>query len=170
MRLSHLAVALTFISGFVRADFFPDSRRCGVERVDHAAEQKTQELIRFYGPVAVTSIATKKVIPVHWHAITSSDGQGAINSTIMHQQISVLNKDYAEAGFHFKLVGSDVTVQDTWFYNLTNEESDDMRAMKSKLRRGGPRSLNLYTVQLSGGLLGFTTLPSWYSDNPINGE
>jgi len=42
--------------------------------------------------------------------------------------------------------------------------------MKDQLRQGGANALNVYTVNLvygSGiGLLGYSTLPSWYNNAP----
>ncbi|KAK0548446.1 hypothetical protein OC846_003748 [Tilletia horrida] len=137
------------------------------EPVDHAVEQKTQEFLKLYGSLAVSE-HVNKLVPVYWHTITSSTGEGTTSPAVIAQQIDVLNQHFLHAGFTFKLVETDTTAQDAWFSNLTNHETEDMRAMNKKLRKGGANALNIYTVNFWQGLLGCATMPAWFKANPVN--
>jgi Pregnancy-associated plasma protein-A len=102
-------------------------------------------------------------VPVYVHVI--SDGtRGKITASQITRQIAVLNDAYADTGLSFRLAGSETTVNASW-YDLAQGSADE-KAMKSTLRRGGPETLNLYTANLSGGLLGWATFPSSYQGAP----
>ena len=78
--------------------------------------------------------------------------------------LSILNAAYSYAGYFFKLVSTDTTVNSTWYtmgYGTTAESQ-----AKNALRKGGAADLNLYSANIGGGLLGWATFPSSYSSNP----
>ncbi len=100
---------------------------------------------------------TPVVIDVYVHVI--SDGtKGKISATRINQQISVLNGAYAGRGFSFRLAGSETTVKSTWYTALRSGSTAE-KDMKKALRKGTMGDLNLYTANLSGGLLGWATFP-----------
>lgn len=113
---------------------------------------------------AVPYAAGATSVNVYVHVITSTSGQGAVSSQDINAQIQVLNDAYASAGFSFSLAGTDVTANNSW-YTMSPGTSAESQA-KSALRRGGAGDLNLYTANLGGGLLGWSTFPWDYAKNP----
>ncbi|KAK0542659.1 hypothetical protein OC846_006517 [Tilletia horrida] len=166
MKLALLAALLPLVAGSEPAHATSGIRRCATHHFHQPKEHQTQQLINLYGPAAVTA-STKKVVPVYWHTITSSKGEGALNSSQIANQMKVLNQDYAAAGFAFKLMGSDSTANDDWFHNLSADKHENQGAMKAKLRKGGANTLNFYSVNLTSGDLGFSSMPDGYKDRPI---
>jgi hypothetical protein len=105
-------------------------------------------------------------IPVWFHVINK--GSGLANGDIPQQQIddqlAVLNAAYASTPFTFKLVGQDRTTNAAW-YTMTPGSNAETQA-KTALRQGGAETLNLYSANLGGGLLGWATFPSGYEKHP----
>ncbi|OPG12039.1 hypothetical protein B1L11_16920 [Microbispora sp. GKU 823] len=85
------------------------------------------------------------------------------------RQIAVLNTAYsggyggADTGVRFELKGITHTDNRSWFRDPLGYEEP----MKKKLRVGGPETLNLYIAQLSRLVLGYSTYPYWYDDEPV---
>ncbi|MFE9245706.1 zinc metalloprotease [Nocardiopsis sp. NPDC006938] len=117
-------------------------------------------------------LAPPYTVPVAVHVISATDGRGAVSDQQIRDQVDVLNRayqgDYAlgsegtDTGFRFEL--SDVTrsADDAWFDDF-NRHGD---AIRSQLRQGGPETLNVYTTELDSGLLGYSTFPQDYQDDP----
>jgi hypothetical protein len=103
-------------------------------------------------------------IPVYVHVIRSSTGAGGVTATQIANQISVLNNAYGSAGFTFTLAGTDTTNNGTW-YTCTGGSCETQ--MKNALHKGTASSLNLYTNNMGGGLLGWATFPWSYSSSPL---
>ncbi|MCA0291670.1 MAG: zinc metalloprotease [Actinobacteria bacterium] len=96
-------------------------------------------------------------VPVYFNIITAGT-KGAVTQTRVSKQMMVLNDAYSTAGFRFKLMGTKRVNNSGWF-NLSPGSSAE-RSMKTALRKGGTNTLNVYTANLSGGLLGWATFPS----------
>ena len=111
-------------------------------------------------------------VPVWVHVINKGNGisNGDVSSSMINNQIAVLNESYSgqtggvDTPFRFTLAGTTRTTNATWFN--TCDQSSTENAMKSALRRGGPETLNVYTCNPGGGLLGWATFPSWYASAP----
>jgi hypothetical protein len=101
-------------------------------------------------------------VPVYWHIITTSDGEGDV-SGLVTDQMQVLNTAFADSGFSFDLQEVEVVANDAWF--LAEVGSDDEVAMKAALRDGGPESLNIYTTN-GDVYLGWATFPFYYKFAP----
>ena len=98
---------------------------------------------------------TPTTVNVYFHVITS--GTTGDVSGLVDRQLSVLNSAYTGTGFSFAKAGVDKTNNSSW-YNLSQGGSAE-RAMKTALRKGTMDDLNIYTANLSGGLLGWATFP-----------
>lgn len=108
------------------------------------------------------------VIGVWVHVINRGAGiaNGDLPDSQINDQITVLNDAYRSAGFTFQLLGIDRTTNSGWFTMGPGTTAE--RQAKSALRKGGPETLNFYTANPGGGLLGWATFPSDYAGNPIN--
>ncbi|HWC77055.1 MAG TPA: zinc metalloprotease [Blastocatellia bacterium] len=109
-------------------------------------------------------------INVYFHVITNTNGQGALSSQAIDDQIDVLNDAYsgqtggANTPFRFTLVSVDTTVNNTWYTAGPGTQAE--AAMKTALRQGSADDLNFYTNSPGGGLLGWATFPSSYASRP----
>jgi len=159
-----------------QGDFIKAGRRCGTIEPDEF-EREQIELMVFGrlqaskgkpgggGSCAPAPISGfNATVPVYFHVITSSSGQGSLSSGAINAQMQVLNSAYSGTGFSFNLISTDVTANDTWYtvgYGTAAETQ-----MKAALRQGGANALNIYAANIGGGLLGWATFPSDYASNP----
>ena len=140
-----------------------ERERCGtrqpsVEEVTQI-EQRISRVVK--GRTKVT-----QAIPVWVHVISKGDGfeNGDLPESMIRSQIRVLNDSYAGrtggagSAFGFELAGITRTVNAEWFSSMATDFSVELQA-KTVLRRGGPETLNLYTVD-GGPYLGFAYFPS----------
>ncbi|GAA5034088.1 hypothetical protein GCM10023258_34520 [Terrabacter aeriphilus] len=104
-----------------------------------------------------TATFAPAVIDVYFHTITNGS-QGSVSSTTINNQISVLNAAYSSAGFSFRLAGTDVTSNASW-YTVTPDSSAEA-SMKATLHKGDAGDLNLYAANIGDGLLGWATFPT----------
>ncbi|WP_197024150.1 zinc metalloprotease [Nocardiopsis sp. CNT312] len=117
-----------------------------------------------------SAVADSREVPVVVHVVSASDGRGRVSDHRIRQQIHVLNQAYGggfadqgvDTGFRFSLREITRTVDDTWFGDFTAHR-DEIRA---DLHRGGAETLNLYTTDLAGDLLGYSTFPQDQQDRP----
>jgi hypothetical protein len=109
---------------------------------------------------------TAAVIPVWVHVISRGAGfdNGDLPDTMIRNQIRVLNESYngrtggANTSFGFELAGVTRTVNADWFTQFAGDTDLELAA-KTALRRGGPGTLNIYTVDASPWL-GWAYFPS----------
>jgi hypothetical protein len=107
-----------------------------------------------------------QVVPVWIHVITRGAGfeNGELPESMIRAQLRVLDESYAgrtggaPSGFGFELAGVDTTVNPAWFARMALDFSVELEA-KQALRRGGPETLNIYTVD-GGPYLGFAYYPT----------
>lgn len=110
------------------------------------------------------------VIQVWVHVISAGAGfaNGELSDQMIRDQIRVLNESYngrtggANTGFGFDLVGVTRTTNAAWFSTMAYDLNAELAA-KSALRRGGPATLNIYTVD-AGPWLGWAYFPSIVND------
>jgi hypothetical protein len=105
-------------------------------------------------------------IDVYFHVVNkgSTIADGNIPDTWVSNQVQVLNAANNAWGFTFRLVATDRTTNATW-YNLSQGSTAEQQ-MKTALRRGTAKDLNIYSARLSNDLLGWATFPSSYASNP----
>jgi len=115
-----------------------------------------------------------KPINVYFHVIYRNRTLkgGYIPDSQIASQMRVLNKDFTKSGIKWNLIRTTRTQNADWFDNAAPNHYAVQLAMKTALRRGGARDLNLYTVgfktALPHGLLGYATFPIDYRGNPRN--
>jgi hypothetical protein len=110
------------------------------------------------------SVMAGAVIPVYWHAITNTAGQGAPTPAQVQAQMDVLNNAYTSAGFSFVLMQVNEVANNSW-YTMTPGSAAEAQA-KTTLRVGGANTLNIYSANIGQGLLGWATFPSSYNAQP----
>jgi hypothetical protein len=110
-------------------------------------------------------------IPTFVHILTNAAGtEGNISDADVQRQIDVLNVAYAGNGpggtgaptpFRFTLAGIDRTANDAWFNMPFNQDqpTQEERAAKAALNKGGRSALNLYTAKLGDRTLGWARWP-----------
>ena len=134
--------------------------------------------------------ASSVTINVYFHRLVKAAAVGDFNSATnpskatnlangwvpdaqIASQITVLNKAFAGqfgglatvTPFKFVLAGTDTTVNATWFALSRGGATET--AMKTALRKGTKADLNIYSANLSKGLLGWSTFPWGYAAGPI---
>lgn len=127
-------------------------------------------------------------IDVYVHVVTGTSATGAVVGDVtdarIAQQITVLNDAFAGLDrlpngttalgvptvtpFTFRLAETDRTTNNAWYAHRPGSLEETQ--MKTALRRGRARDLNLYVTNLltsTGGILGYATFPSNYAYNPF---
>jgi hypothetical protein len=113
-------------------------------------------------------------VPVYFHVIRSGSGAGDVTDAKINAQIAVLNartpgkREGRNTPFRFTLAGVTRTNNDAWY--TMGYGSQEEKAAKAALRVGGAETLNIYTANLGGGLLGWATFPSDYRKRPEPGR
>jgi pregnancy-associated plasma protein-A len=136
--------------------------RCGtrqpsLEEVDQIEQQIARARVK--SKTAVT-------IPVWFHVIDRGSGfdNGEVPESMIRAQLRVLDESYngrtggAGTGFGFELAGITRTRNATWFDSMATNFELELQ-IKQLLRKGGPETLNIYTVD-GGPYLGFAYFPS----------
>lgn len=107
-------------------------------------------------------------IPVYFHVIRKGLGivNGDLQDSAIQAQIAVLNKAYASRSrFKFQLVATDRTTDRLWFTMSPGGGAE--KSAKTALRKGGPKSLNIYSCSPGQNLLGWATFPWSYGADPL---
>lgn len=102
-------------------------------------------------------------IPVAFHVIHDGN-QGNLTSGEINSQMNVLNQAFSGTGFSFTLASVDYTDNAAWFNMGINTTAE--RDAKAALNIDPFTHLNVYTADLSGGLLGWATFPSSLNGDP----
>lgn len=102
-------------------------------------------------------------IPVAFHVLHDGNN-GYLSSGDINGQMNVLNSAFSGTGFSFVLDSVDYTDNAAW-YNMGYGTAAE-RDAKQALNIDPYTRLNVYTANLSGGLLGWATFPSSLNNNP----
>lgn len=148
------------------------SRRCMTVHPDEATMATLDKSLKSFidtrasrGQSTYRSTGSVQV-PVYFHVINKGSGlsNGDIPQSQIDDQMSVLNAAYAGTPFYFTLAGVDRTKNATW-YTMSPGSAAEVAA-KNALHKGGAESLNLYSANPGGGLLGWSTFPWSYTSSP----
>lgn len=125
---------------------------------------------------ARAALSGPATVEVWFHVIRSAASGNTANGDIpeswLDNQVAALNTAYSggtggvDTGFRFHKAGSDRTTNASWFADVDMGTAEET-AMKTALRKGSYRTLNVYTVDLTntGGLLGWATFPEKKPDD-----
>jgi hypothetical protein len=163
MRSRYIAAVVISLS-VVTPSAQPQKERCGTRQPTlEEVEQIEQQIssVRSRGKVRASI-----TIPVWFHVISRGSGfaNGELSEAMIREQIRVLDDSFggrtggAGSGFGFALAGVTRTTNTTWFETLATNFEVEQQA-KQLLRRGGPETLNIYSVD-GGPYLGFAYFPS----------
>ena len=148
-----------------QAAFVKAGGRCSTPHENHRIEEREFDFsakMKTFNPIQALAA---RVVPVYFHVIQSSTStNGGVTDTMVKNQISVLNSAFSGSNISFSLVQITRTTNNTWFtaaYGSTAESQ-----MKNTLRKGGKESLNIYSANIGGGLLGWATFPADYARKP----
>ncbi|WP_017580906.1 zinc metalloprotease [Nocardiopsis valliformis] len=143
----------------------------GVEVTPEQAVEYEEQLREALVAQRGRELAPPHTVPVVVHVISAEDGRGDVSDRRIRDQIDVLNRafrgDYArgsegtDTGFRFELSAVTRHADNVWFGDF-NRHRDTIR---SRLRQGGPETLNVYTTALDSGLLGYSTFPQNYANH-----
>jgi hypothetical protein len=111
-------------------------------------------------------------IPTIFHVIrgtTPTPAERSRLTTMIQRQMQVLNDSYAgrtgpgaaDSPFRFRLVKTTWTVNPAWYHV---EPGKTERDMKQALYEGDSETLNVYTADIGGGLLGWSYFPKDYNN------
>jgi hypothetical protein len=115
-------------------------------------------------PPPPTPAVTGGTINVYFHVITDTSNNGLLSVSQISDQMTVLENAFKGWGWHFNLVATDTTENDTWY--TMGHGSAAEREAKAALHKGSADDLNIYSANLGGGLLGWATFPSSYASDP----
>jgi hypothetical protein len=103
------------------------------------------------------------VVPIRFHIIHQGS-QGYLPDRRIKAQVDLLNSAYAPASLEFKILEVNQHENEAWFYHQPGTDAET--EMKTELGKDTAGSLNIYTAQPGGGLLGYATFPWWYAGSP----
>jgi hypothetical protein len=140
----------------------PKISRCGTPPPTPAAKIQANRVITALRAHRV-NFRGKTVIPIRFHIIHQGT-QGYLPDRQLKAQVALLNRTYAPASIQFKIADVNLHENQSWF---THEPGSDAEVeMKTTLGTDTAGSLNIYTAEPGGGLLGYATFPWWYADTP----
>lgn len=145
-----------------------DVLRCGFENPSKSERETIERRLREFRAGDQASLipgaaVADKIIPVHFHVITTNTGAGDVSDEQLDAQIAVLNGAYAGSGFQFVKQGYSRTRNTTWYNGCAKTSTE--RAIRKKLAVDPAHVFNVYTCGLGGGLLGRATFPSYYPES-----
>ena len=155
-----------FVACVVAASALPASaqprERCGTRQpTSEEVEQIEQQIVK-----GERNVQGSVTVPVWVHVINKGTGfdNGDLSDAMIRAQMRVLVDSFggktggAATGFTFELAGITRTTNPNWFENIAFDQDLEIDA-KTALRRGGPETLNIYTVD-GGPWLGWAYFPS----------
>ncbi|KAK3377624.1 hypothetical protein B0H63DRAFT_451492 [Podospora didyma] len=132
---------------------------CGT-REPTTAELRLSQLIASQEEALVGNVTKRATINIdtYFHVVASSTSLsgGYLTSTMLNNQLSVMNAAYAPHDIAFVLKGTDYTVNANWATDGNGYEL----TMKKALRKGTYKTLNLYFLKDMGSNFGYCYFPT----------
>lgn len=135
--------------------FIASGRRCGTRPVEAPEAEAVQQDVERWGlERRVEALGIKRTIPVAFHVI--HDGSiGELSTADLTAQIAVLNGAFKASGFRFAIASIDDADDPAWFTMQPGTTAE--RGAKSSLVTSPETTLNFYTANPGGGLLGWAS-------------
>ena len=116
------------------------------------------------------SIQAVVTVPVVFHVVHATNGEGNVTTTQINQQITEMNQNFAggessqaaNTEFQFTLQAVRRHQNDAWFNDPDSAAGE--AAMKTATHEGDAGVLNIWSTNT--GFLGYATFPEWYADDP----
>ena len=152
--------------------FIESGSRCGVKDLT-PAEASTEDIKLHnallqsgldYAASVARTFNGAITVDVYFHIITPDGIQGVVTATQIQNQISVMNAAFVNTPFKFNLISVNTTINSLWY--TVSQDSPAEIAMKTTLRQGTAKDLNIYIANLGDDLLGWATFPSCYAGSP----
>ncbi len=142
--------------------------RCGFENPSAAERINIEAKLRDFRSSGQASLikgaaVADKIIPMHFHIITTNTGVGNVSDEQIASQLAVLNGAYAGSGFQFSFHGTSRIKNTTWFNNCSKTSTE--RTIRKTLAIDPAHVFNSYSCGPAGGLLGRATFPSYYPES-----
>jgi hypothetical protein len=146
--------------------FLDAGLRCGTRPVDDPEKSEIDRtLARIIRPRRAPGSV---IVPVYVHVISGGAGlqNGDLPDAMIYNQIDILNKAFGGVNgslatpFTFQLRGI-TRIRNAALFGMTPGSVQEYIA-KSYLRQGDAKTLNIYTANPGGGLLGWATYPWTY--------
>jgi hypothetical protein len=120
------------------------------------------------GRIPAIPTVTGGTVNVYFHVINNGSGlqNGDLPQSMIDDQMAVQNAAYARTGWSFVLAGVDRTTNQEWYTMIPGSFAE--RDAKAALHQGSADDLNIYTANLAGGLLGWSTFPNEYQADPLD--
>ncbi|MBX2847541.1 MAG: zinc metalloprotease [Acidiferrobacterales bacterium] len=175
------------MQSYLSSDFFREiGGRCAADRMSSERYQMPSDMLA-RSPADCDYFITKILaeyeptvlmsIPVWFHVITTSTGEGNITDAEIDAQMEVLNEDFRalsgtlgaagngiDTKLEFTLAGITRTVNNAWYTDSDTDED----AYKAALGKDQSKYLNVYTNDARGAL-GYATFPFFSAGTIIDG-
>lgn len=143
-----------------------DTDFCGTRKPDEAQQLSDYEAVKKWkeknkaknGNRELQEAISVDVFMHLVHPVRDRNANEVIKNDNAQEQVDVLQQAY-EGIFNFNLVAVREWPNDFWWNIGINSAAE--KEMKSETREGDCSTLNLWYTNLSGGLLGWATFPSW---------
>jgi hypothetical protein len=142
-----------------RVVFTADGRCATPVPTDEEMNLVQQQVERWLEQRGNTSPEAITTIPVAFHILRSNTGQYDVTDEMITDQVAVLNAAFANTNFQFSHLSTDRTNNSTWSSGSNESE------FKSALAVDPAHTLNFYTGNLGGGLLGWAVFPWSYPED-----
>ena len=140
-----------------------DGTRCAAPRLSDAEQAAVKANLDAFrsGPDGFQR-ASGGAISVAFHVVHAGN-TGLVSQKMIDDQIQVLNDSYGSYGYSFNLASVDYTDNASWFSNCYDSSTESQ--MKQALTVDPANTLNVYTCQPSGGILGWAYFPNSYPES-----
>ncbi|MGH9660669.1 MAG: zinc metalloprotease, partial [Bryobacteraceae bacterium] len=164
----HTPFTLNGVAWSSKQAFIDSGARCATRHVDAIEDAEIERAIARRGANPLSLLPGSVTVPVWIHVINKGSGiaNGDVSAQQIGAQIKVLNAAFsggtggANTPFRYNLVGVTRTTNASWYTMSPGSLAE--RQAKMALHQGGAETLNFYTANPGGGILGWATLPSSY--------